>query len=118
MNILADIIYGYDLSVDSNVQYLEDEQFEKIKSFKDSLYSNGFHEKYHGYLDFVGYFGVKLGSINSTARNIELSSIANIKPSEKDIIYFNQMLDDLEEDEKEFMLSLGEPKVLIIWYTK
>lgn len=118
MNILAEIIYGYDLSVQSNVQYLEDEQVEKIKSFKDNLYSEGFNEKYHGYLDFVGYFGLKLGSISNTSRNLELSSIANIKPSEKDIASFNEMLEGLEDDEKSFMQSLGEPKVLIIWYTK
>lgn len=118
MNILAEIIYGYDLSLQSNVQYLEDEQIEQIKSLKDSLYSQGFQEKYHGYLDFVGYFGVKLGNIKNTSRNIELSSIANIKPTEKDIASFNQLLDNLDDNEKSFMQSLGEPKVLIIWYTK
>ena len=115
MYTCADIVYGYDLSLDTRVgNNLNEKDIKKIAYKLEELRCKGFIKPYSGNSHPYA-FGIIIDGFEAIS-NILISSLT-LEVTEAQKSEFQQLINDLDDDIKHKIEQIGQPQLFILWST-
>lgn len=120
MYVIANIIYGIDLTTDRHEEPIFDELPEELKrAYEDDPENIGISGAYSGSGPTPQWVGVTLGEFDETS-NFELEDLRQyLDVGEETVKQWEKRWTNLEQEVREAIVKVkgSEPKVMIIWST-